>query len=151
MDHIATIGKDDGKILHIGNGQYRTIVHGEQTDGAYAIIEMTVPPAAGPPPHAHTAIEELFYVARGEIEFRSEQGIYHAKEGDTVRIPRGGVVHAFKNTSAKGDAILICTVHPAGLEEMFAEVDASDPSEAIKIGEKFGNKFYPTDYLDHIG
>lgn len=37
----------------------------------------------------------------------------------------------------------ICTVRPAGLDEMFAEI-ASDPLNAKEIGEKFGNFFQLT-------
>jgi quercetin dioxygenase-like cupin family protein len=83
-------------------------------------------------------IEEVFYVASGEVDFRTENGVYKAKTGDKIRIPLGGVVHAFKNTS-DSDARLICTVYPAGLDEMFAEISASDPLNAKVIGEKFGN------------
>ncbi len=32
------------KIFHIANGRYRTLVSGNETDGKYAVIEMTVPP-----------------------------------------------------------------------------------------------------------
>lgn len=147
MDKINLIGKDDSKVLHIANGQYRTLVSGKQTAGEYAIIEMIVPPGAGPTPHAHKEIEEVFYVAEGELEFRSDDGQFKAKAGDTIRIPRGGVVHAFKNTSVS-NATLICTVHPSGLEDMFAEIDSSDPSIAKTIVEKFGNELYPIDYFD---
>jgi len=31
---------------------------------------------------------------------------------------------------------------------MFEEMNASDPSKAREIGEKFGNKFFNEDYLD---
>lgn len=41
----------------------------------------------------------------------------------------------------------ICTVRPAGLDEMFAEI-ASDPLNTKEIGEKFGNQFFPADYFD---
>lgn len=147
MDKITFNSKTDGTVLEIAGGQYRTIISGKDTNGKYAIIEMNVPPGAGPGNHAHKDIEEIFYVASGEINFRTEHGIVKAKTGDTIRIPLGGAVHSFKNSS-DDNAKLICTVYPAGLEEMFAEVHASGPSKAKEIGEKYGNEFFAEDYFD---
>jgi quercetin dioxygenase-like cupin family protein len=146
MSNISIITRNDGSILNIARGKYRIIVSGTDTAGKYAIIEMNVPAGGGPGPHSHKDIEEVFYVAAGEIDFRSESGVVKAKAGDTVRIPPGGAVHAFRNNSPS-EATLICTVYPAGLELMFAEVSAADPSSAKSIAEKFGNQLFPEDYL----
>lgn len=147
MEGIGLINKSEGMFFHIANGRYRTIISGKETDGKYAVIEMNVPPGGGPAPHAHKDTEEVFYVANGEVDFHTENGVYKAKAGDTVRIPLGGAVHAFKNMS-DNDATLICTVYPSGFDEMFAEVNASDSLYAKSIGEKFGNQFFPDDYFD---
>jgi quercetin dioxygenase-like cupin family protein len=147
MEVINLIGKKDGNLLRIANGGYRIILSGKQTEGKYAVIEMNVPPGAGPGPHSHKDIEEVFFVSAGELDFRSENGVYKAKAGDMIRIPAGGAVHAFKNNSAS-EATLICTVYPAGLEVMFTEVSAADPSLAKEIAEKYGNQIYASDYLD---
>lgn len=153
MARISLVGKNDRKIYHIAKGLYRTIISGKETAGSYAVIEMVVPPGGGPGPHAHPDIEEVFYVAVGEVDFYTEDGMQQAKAGDTIRIPTGGAVHAFKNTS-ESDATLICTVFPAGLDDMFAEINASDPSAVKEIGEKYGNQFFPADFfgrwLDNI-
>ncbi len=147
MNRVQVVGNDEGNLLHIAKGQYRIIVSSKDTNGEYAIIEMNVPPGGGPGPHAHNHIEEVFYVATGEIEFRSDSGFYTAKAGDTVRIPKDGGVHAFTNTSDKA-ARLICTVYPAGLDEMFVEVSSADPAAMRSIGEKHGNEFFTPDYFD---
>ncbi|MEN5436389.1 cupin domain-containing protein [Sphingobacterium faecium] len=146
MKGISLINDKEGVIFHIAKGQYRTIISGRDTDGKYAIIEMNVPPGAGPFPHAHKNTEEVFYVANGEVDFRTKEGTFKAKAGDTIKIPLGGEVHSFKNTSQK-DVKLICTVYPAGFDEMFEEINASDSSKAIEIGEKYGNQFLPEDYF----
>jgi quercetin dioxygenase-like cupin family protein len=147
MENIEIKYKNGGHSFHIANGLYRTIISGKDTDGTYAMIEMNVPPGGGPGPHAHRDIEEVFYVASGEVDFCTENGVHKAKAGDTIRIPKGGAVHAFRNTY-DSDATLICTVHPAGLEQMFAEINASDPFNAKVIAEEFGNQFFPDDYFD---
>ena len=146
MSIVSIITKNDGSILSIAKGRYRIIVSGKDTAGEYAIIEMNVPPGGGPGPHAHKDIEEVFYVAAGEVDFRSESGVVKATAGDTVRIPRGGAIHAFRN-NALSEAKLICTVYPAGLEVMFGEVSEADPSTAKSIAEKFGNQLFPEDAL----
>lgn len=147
MEEINFVGINDSEKLFVANSQYRILISGRQTGRKYAVIEMNVPAGAGPMLHAHKDIEEVFYVAGGEVEFRTEKGKYTAKAGDTVRIPLGGVIHAFKNVS-KSDAKLICTVFPAGLDEMFKEVNSAGPSQARAIGEKYGNQFYPVDFFD---
>lgn len=147
MKDITLISESDGTSFHIAKGRYRTIISGKDTSGEYAIIEMNVPPGGGPAPHAHKDTEEVFYVARGEVDFHTENGVHKAKAGDTIRIPPGGAIHAFKNTS-ENETTLICTVHPAGFDDMFAEINAADPSRAKAIGEKFGNKIFPHDYFD---
>jgi hypothetical protein len=73
-------------------------------------------------------------------------------------IPAGG---GFKNRSAK-TAHLLCTVVPAGLEEMFLEMgqpvplgqfmppptmDAETQAKMKEIAEKYGQKLYPPDFL----
>lgn len=99
----------------------------------------------------------------GEVEFQSEDGKAIARTGDLIRIPEGGIVHGFKNKSDKL-ARLWCVVIPAGLEAFFAEVGRPSSEfgtfevpppmtpelmEKLKaIGEKYGQQFFPPDYLD---
>lgn len=157
-----TLTKDtEGTCVSVGGGTYRTVMSGKQTGGAYAVIEMLVPPNSGPPPHSHTDVQEAFYVLEGEIELKTEEGTYTAKKGDYVNIPKGGLVHQFKN---KTDTLtqLMCIVTPAGMDEMFEEIGEPveygqflPPPEMtpelaeqfLKIGEKYGQKFFPPDYL----
>src|ERR1700760_1343437 len=90
-------GEKEGLNISVVGDTYRILVSGKQTGGAFATIDMLVPPGGGPGPHAHAAFEESFFVVEGEIEVRSEFGVYTAVKGSFVNIPKGGVVHAFKN------------------------------------------------------
>jgi len=49
--------------LGVGAGTYTILISGEQTGGAYTLIDMFVP-AGGPPPHRHD-FEEMFYMLEG--------------------------------------------------------------------------------------
>lgn len=158
----TTVDPDGGKILAVAGGNYRVLVSGQQTGGAFSTIEMLVPPQNGPGPHSHADFFETFYVVDGEVEVHSEAGTYTARKGAFVLIPKGGVVHYFKNV---GDQIaqLLCTVVPAGLEEFFEEIgepvaasqflppqpmDAGALARIQDIAEAHGQVLYAPDYLD---
>jgi len=157
-------GPINGKNISVAGNNYRILISGEETNGAFATIDMIVPPGGGPGPHAHADINESFYVIDGEIELKSEFGTTTATKGTFVTIPKGGVVHAFKNITEK-NAHLLCIVVPAGLDSFFVEIGtpvdfgeiippAQLTSEAIsklqKIAEKYGQEIYPPDFLDNI-
>lgn len=123
---------------------------------------MLIPTGGGPGPHAHADFEESFYVIDGEIEVKSELGNYTAARGSFISIPKGGVIHSFKNVDSK-TAHLLCTVVPAGLEDFFEEI--SEPvgfghflplpefnetyvKKLQTIAEKYGQEVYPPHFLD---
>lgn len=153
-----TVDPNEGQKLMIAGGEYRIIVSGMQTGGTFAVIEMSVPPGAGPNPHSHPDFEESFYVLEGEISFKYESGNYTAKENSFISIPKGGMVHGFKNLT-NTPAKLLCTVIPAGLDAFFQEVAGFMENKALYsesevkenlnlISEKYGQKMYGPDYLD---
>ncbi len=155
---IITVDESEGQKLNIAGGNYRIIISGKQTNGEYAVIEMSVPVGAGPNPHAHPDFAETFFVLEGEVLFKSELGSYVAKKNSFVNIPKGGIVHGFKNLSDK-PAKLLCTVTPAGLDDLFEEMSnymetASSNDELEKkdkinaIFKKYGQTLYPENYLD---
>ena len=156
-----TVGAEDGQSLSVAGGTYRILVSGKETGGDFATIDMMVPPNAGPGPHSHADFHETFYVLTGEVEVTSEVGTYTAKKGAYVIIPKGGIVHKFQNKSEEV-AQLLCTVVPAGLEEMFLAIgkpvaagtlnpappmDEEGMKQMTKIAEQYGQKLYPPDFL----
>lgn len=159
--NIKIINKNEGEYLAIAGGNYRIIISGEQTSGNYAVIEMTVPPGGGPPPHAHPDIQEMFHVLEGEVEFKTENGKQIVSKDGFVNIPLGGAIHCFKNISEK-PVRLLCTVVPAGLENLFQEIGAPVlPGQTLPIPEltaerkaflkemdsKYNQQTYPKDFL----
>jgi quercetin dioxygenase-like cupin family protein len=156
-----TLDAQNGQNLSVVGDTYRILISGKETGGAFATIDMLIPPNGGPGPHAHADFQESFYVIDGEIEVKSEAGTYIATKGSFVSIPKGGIVHCFKN---KTDTMahLLCTVVPAGLEEMFLEIgkpiasgtflpppemDAESIKKLMAVAEKYGQKVYPPDFL----
>jgi len=161
INDLTTVDAQDGPILSVVGDTYRLVVTGEQTGGAYAVIDMLIPPQGGPGPHAHADFQEAFYVMEGEIEVRTEAQTYTARKGAFVNIPLGGLVHDFKNQTDTM-AHLLCVLTPAGMEGMFQEIGRPvapgaflpppemNPEEQKRlqgIAEKYGQKLFPPDYL----
>lgn len=107
-----------GKTYSAVGDKYTVLASGDQTAGAYLLIEAVVPPGGGPPPHFHTREEESFYVLDGEITFTI---------GDRTIVGTPGTPHAFKNCSGSPSRMLIlCT--PAGFESFLAEFGTELPA-----------------------
>ena len=159
---VTTLNPQDGTTVSVVGDTYRILISGEQTQNAYAVIDMMIPPNGGPGPHSHVTVQEAFYVIEGEIEVTTEAETYTATKGAYVNIPFDGPVHQFKNNTDK-NAHLICIVTPAGQEKFFEEIgkpvaqgEFLPPSEMTPelaekmkaVREKYGNKMYPPDYFE---
>ncbi len=156
------VGANEGVTVSVVGDTYRILVGGDQTRGAFTVIDMLIPPGGGPGPHSHAQIEESFYVIDGEITVRSEYGTYQAGKGSFVNIPKGGVVHYFKNNTDR-PAHLLCLVVPAGLDAFFQEIgkpvaigkylppppmDKDSIEKLTAIAKKYGQEVFPPDFLD---
>lgn len=115
-----------GKTYSAVGDKYTFLASGDQTGGAYSLVESIVPPGGGPPPHYHTREEESFYVLEGEITFTVEDRTVVGGPGTFVQIPRG-IPHAFKNAgSVQARMLVLCA--PAGFEQFIAEFGTELPS-----------------------
>lgn len=90
----------------------------EATGGAFAVIEHTVPPKGGPPPHSHLETE-LLYIISGSFEVvvgpaRSEVGA-----GAIIYVP-AGTAHTTRNIGDSAGRQLSLYL-PGGAEGFFRE------------------------------
>jgi quercetin dioxygenase-like cupin family protein len=87
----------DESLLHLGlvGDTYTILVSGDDTAGAYTLIDMHVPPGGGPPPHRHD-FEEMFSVLDGEVEVTFRGETMTARSGETINVP-ANAPHAFRN------------------------------------------------------
>jgi len=99
--------------------RYTFLVTGEQSDGAYFIMEAIVPPGGGPPPHIHRREQESFYVLEGSLDITIEDKVVPASTGDFVHIACG-TVHGFRNTGTDTARVLLI-FSPGGIERFFEE------------------------------
>ena len=158
----VTVDAGTAPTVSMVGDTYQILLSGKQTGGAFAMMDFLIPPGGGPGPHAHAQMTETFYVIDGEIEVRSEAGSYRATKGAVVNIPKGGIVHQFKNTSGS-IAHVLCMVSPAGLDEFFLEagrpvlpgtfLPPPEMDEKLRekmgaLAKKYGQELFPPDYLE---
>ena len=96
--------------------RYTLLLTGEQTAGAYAVIEAFVPPGGGPPAHVHSREDEAFLVVEGEFEFNLGGKRFRLTAGGFLFGPRG-VPHAFKSVGPTAGRMIIAVL-PAGVEAL---------------------------------
>ena len=99
------------------------LLRSEQSGGHVSMTEIVVPArSAGPPLHTHD-FDEAFYMLEGELIFQVEDALSTKRAGELSFAPRN-VAHTLANhTDADARYLLVCT--PAGLERVFARMEAS--------------------------
>lgn len=115
---FASDPNNSGRIWFLGT-QMRLAVNSAQTNGAFGLIEQTLPPGFAPPLHVHHREDEAFYVIEGKISFTCGEETFEAFPGTFIFLPRD-VPHGFRvkeNQSAR----LLQFSFPGGLEEFFIE------------------------------
>jgi quercetin dioxygenase-like cupin family protein len=123
----------EGHRLGLAGGIYTIKATGKDTGGAYAMVEMLVPPHNGPPPHTHSREMESFYIMEGSLSFWLGNQKFTAETGSLVIAPPG-LPHGFQN-EGETPARALALITPAGLEEFFEEVgsplkeDSGGPKE----------------------
>lgn len=128
---------------------------GEDTDGAYAIMEDHTPPQQGPPLHRHLQEDESFYVIEGQYLFEVDGKQIHAGPGSAVYAPQG-TAHRFQNTGLTTGKLLVI-VQPAGLDSFFIDIDAAtkgarepDLAVVVPIFEKHGLELLGPPLQPHV-
>lgn len=118
----------EGQKLQIRKEAIYVKLGGEETAGAYAVLESLTPPGGGPPMHRHARQDKCFYVLEGEYEFRVGEQTMRAPAGTLVFGLRG-IHHSFNNIGEK-PARILGVIQPAGLENLFRE-----SSEMLRSGD----------------
>ncbi len=126
-DRAIVLQPGEGKTVSVLGDRYAHKAVGEQTGGAYGLVETIVTASsAGPPPHVHGGEDEAFYVLEGEVTVLIGERTMTAMPGSFAFVPRG-TVHTFSNRGTR-DARLLLIISPAGFEHAFAEMAEVAPS-----------------------
>lgn len=136
LAHLLAPG--DGEALAVGPGSTVVIkADGAMTGGTLFIGELTAAPGlAGPPPHVHDRLHDMFYVLEGELTLVVD-GVEHLAGPGTFACVPPGVVHTFRNDSAHPVRMLNLNT-PSGFEDYMRDLSraaAAGPIEPQRMSE----------------
>lgn len=113
-------GQGEGDFLWFAGGLFTFKVTGEQSGGAFLLIEDGAPRGKTTPLHVHPRHDETFYVIEGELLVHIDGTEQTAGPGSIAAIPRG-TPHAFLVTSEAARFIVFITPGDANAEAFFRE------------------------------
>lgn len=114
--------------------------------GMGLVVEITVPPGLGAPPHRHEQDAEAFFMLEGELTVERDGVQRTLRAGDTSHLPIGSV-HAFCNEGVT-EARFLALITPG--RDAFAFFDAVhgaaqrgplDPAAVMDLGRAHGLGF----------
>ena len=123
------LAREEGQAVWFLDALLIVKATGEQTGGAFALIDNVGPPGGGSPYHVHHNEDEAFYVLEGEITVYVGDEKIKAEPGTWVYGPRE-VPHGFR---IEGDspARFLLLYTPAGFEQYFVEV--GEPARELTL------------------
>src|SRR5215469_12166512 len=141
--HSRFISHGQGDRIKVRGGWLSFLAVGEQTGGAYAVIETANDPSTGVRLHVHEREDETWFILEGEYVFQIGSQTLSAHAGDYVFGPRH-VPHSYANRSASVARALIM-VTPAGFEGFWRESARLGPDIAAHeaLGLKYGVTLVP--------
>ena len=126
LDTAFVLGPGEGRSIDLGNFEMSLKATGEETGGAFVLLEATEPPDFGPPLHIHHDAAEAFYVLEGEYRIFIDDETYACPAGSFVFIP-AGIKHGFRVGDVPSRKLNLYT--PAAMVGYFEGLSA-----AIKSG-----------------
>lgn len=115
-----SLDQRSGHQFDVLGDRYRLLATGAQTDGSIAVVEVTVSPGGGAPPHIDNNEAIGWYVLDGSLVFMVEGKEQTLQAGGWIYSPKG-VLHTFRNASEQPARALLLAL-PAGLDGFFREV-----------------------------
>ena len=120
-DRAIVLQPGEGKTVTVLGDRYTYKAVGEQTGGAYGLVETAAPAgSSGPPPHVHPGEDEAFFVLEGEVTVLIGDRTLTASAGSFAFVPRG-TLHTFSNPGTR-ETRFLAILSPAGFEKAFEEM-----------------------------
>ena len=112
----------EGEQIGAGGGSEIVLkATGETTGGTFFMSETTLAPGfAGPPPHTHRQLHDMFYVLEGVLTMRLGDATHEVAAGSFVCVPPG-IVHTFSNPGPAPVRFLNMQT-PSGFEHYMREL-----------------------------
>jgi quercetin dioxygenase-like cupin family protein len=117
--------KDEGQAIWFLGTLTIIKATGEQTGGAFSLVEQLFPPNWSTPYHVHRVEDEAFWILEGEATFISGNTRLAGGPGQYLFLPRD-IPHGFR-TGPAPSRMLVLTA-PAGFEKFVLEL--GEPAKA---------------------
>ncbi len=119
------LDRDEGEELWFFGTRTWIKATGEQTGGAFGLIEHLIPPGGGSPWHLHHDEDESFYVVEGQMTFICGDERITAGPGTFVYGPRE-IPHGFR-VEGTAPARLLLLATPGGFDQFVLAL--SEPAQ----------------------
>lgn len=128
--HVLLPG--EARVIDLGGFGVTVHADGEQTDGAFSLIETAeTAPGAGPPLHVHRDCAESFFVLAGAYVMHLDGREFACPAGSFVYVPRG-MRHTFRTLERDSRKLNLYT--PAGMVGYFDELAAGIAADLDEPG-----------------
>lgn len=128
MNEAIILRPGQGRPIDLGNFSMSLKASGDETDGAFTLLEATEPPGFGPPMHIHRDCGEAFYVLEGEYVIYVREEEFRCPAGSFIHIPKG-VPHGFRVGDVPSRKLNIYS--PAAMVGYFDELSAAITSGRV--------------------
>jgi mannose-6-phosphate isomerase-like protein (cupin superfamily) len=120
---LKTTGVSGGQeeILVVSDNTITVKLDGEQTDNAYSVFEVSIPPDVGAGLHIDNDWDEFWHVMEGTFAFTLNGERIELGAGGFAYGPQG-IPHSFKNIGDTTGKLVMFT-KPSGLEKFFRHID----------------------------
>ena len=144
-------GVEIANSMHYMGSVLTVLAKGQETQGRFAILEVTGRAGNEPPPHYHEWEDEVFYILEGEIGFYVGDKTFTARPGQLVFLPQGkphafhvltpvmrvlNMVHATGNHPVEHDRYFIEMAQPA--DSLQLPPNGVYPARAIQVAAAHG-------------
>src|SRR5687768_17579851 len=92
----------EGEAVWLLGDTYTLKISGEQTGGAFTLLEAVVPLGGGPPPHIHHLEDEVFVILEGELLVTVAGRTLPAPVGTVISVPRSEERRVGKECRSRG-------------------------------------------------
>ena len=131
----------EGREIDLGIFRMSLKASGDDTGGAFSLLEAEEPPDFGPPMHIHHDAAEAFYVVAGEYLIFVEADEFVCPAGSFIYIP-AGVRHGFRVGAVPSRKLNLYA--PAAMVGYFDELSAAiargemDPDALAEMAARYG-------------
>ena len=123
------LSREEGRAVWFLGTLSTTKATGEQTGGAFGLVEQLIPAGFATPYHVHHAEDEGFYLLEGDVTFICDGQELAARPGAYIFGPRG-IPHGFR-VEGSTPARMLFLASPSGFEQFVEEV--GEPAKELTL------------------